>query len=271
METNASRPGSAGNAQYEGKKVFFVYPHSVFQENLIQNLIDLEYEIYILNNHKYVANVLTRYEDAVVFFNIDKGLNKEEWEAYIRNLMNAREGKAPYSLGILSYEFQKELAKLYLIELSVPCGFIQLKQSLEEATRIMIKTLEANEVKRRRKFVRYKVDQNEQLPFNARIDGAIEKGRIQDISSAGMAISFENSGLEIPKNMVLPDIQLNLVGKRVLASGVILGYRDAPELGGRVYVLVFDGKVSADVKGVIRKYVNRKLQSIMEKEFKITG
>ncbi|MDR1894711.1 MAG: PilZ domain-containing protein [Spirochaetales bacterium] len=253
-------------AKFSGKRVFFVYPHSVFQENLIQNLVDLEYEIYILNNHKYVPAILAKYQDAVVFFNIDKGLNKMEWEQFIRDLLSNKVGE-PYSLGILSYEFHRDLAQLYLFDLALPCGYIQLKQSLEQATKIMTKTLEANEVKRRRKYVRYKVEEDIHLPFNARIEGVIRNGKILDISSAGLALVFDAEELNIPKNLLLTDIQLNLVGKRILVSGVILGHREVPEQGKTVYVLVFDARVSGDTKGVIRKYVNKMLQGIMEKEF----
>ena len=255
--------------KFEGKKVFFVYPHSVFQENLIQRLVDLEYEIYILKNHKYVDQILEHYPDAVIFFNIDRGLNKEEWEAYIRGLVEVQRPE-PLSLGILSYEFQKELAQLYLFELSLPCGYIQLKQSLDEATKIVAKTLEANEVKRRRKYIRYRVEENYPLRLNAKLGDKLEDGNILDISSAGIAAVFDNPALELVKNTLLSDIQLNLMGKRVRVSGVVLGFRDQSENSKRVYVIVFDTRVDGETKGVIRKYVNQKLQGILEHKLGMT-
>jgi len=253
------------NTQFEGKKVFFVYPHSVFQENLIQRLVDLEYEIYILKDHKHVDTVLQLFPDAVMFFNIDRGMNRDEWEKFIRGLLQEPR-KEPLSLGILSYEFQKELAQLYLFELSLPCGYIQLKQSLDEATRIVAKTLEANEVKRRRKFIRYRVDENTELKFNARVGSQLEDGQVLDISSAGIAAVFNRQDLVLTKNSLLSDIQLNLMGKRVRVSGVVLGFRDQAENSRPVNVILFDQRVDGDTKGVIRKFVNHKLQAILERK-----
>lgn len=249
--------------RYEGKKVFFVYPHSVFQENLIQRLVDLEYEIYILKNHKYVEEILKIFPDAVIFFNIDRGLNKDEWESYIRGLLGVVR-EEPLSLGILSYEFQKELAQLYLFDLSLPCGYIQLKQSLDEATRIVSKTLEANEVKRRRKYIRYKIEEDSALRFNAKISENLQDGNVLDISSAGMAVVFDKAEVEVAKNTLLNDIQVNLMGRRVRVTGVVLGFREKNEKGKKVYIIVFDTRVDNETKGTIRKYVNQKLQGVLD-------
>lgn len=44
-----------------GKKVFFVYPHSVIQNELIQDLIDREYEVYFINDHNKIQSICEYY------------------------------------------------------------------------------------------------------------------------------------------------------------------------------------------------------------------
>ncbi len=257
------------NIELEGKKVFFVYPHSVFQENLIQRLVNMEFEIYILKTHEYVKSVLDLYPDAVFFMNIDRGLSRPEWETFIRNLLGENQD-VPVSIGILSYEFDRSLAELYLMELSLPCGYIQLKQQLGEATNIISKTLIANEVRGRRKFVRHQVSDLSPLQLNAVISGKVENGTGLDISSSGIAFSLENPDIELMKNTHLSDIQLTLSGRRTRVSGIVLGFRKDTESGPRIHVILFDNKVDSDTRGVIRTYVNKQLQIEMEKILNIT-
>lgn len=237
-------PGS-----FEGKKVFFVYPHSVFQENLIQRLVDQEFEIYILNNHEQVNHVLELFPDAVIFFNIDKGLSRQDWEVFIRGLLEDRKGD-PVSIGILSYEYNKSLAERYLMDMSIPCGYIQLKQKLDDAANIISKTLIANEVKSRRKYVRFQAGDNSRLKLNANISGNIRNGLGIDISSAGMAIVFDEPEVDIPKNTLLSDIQLTLSGRRVRVSGAVLGFRQESAEANKIFVVVFDKRVESEVRGV---------------------
>ena len=256
-------------AEKEGKKVFFVYPHSVFQENLIQRLVDLEFEIYILKSHEFVKPVLSKYPDSVFFLNIDTGLTREQWESFVRGLISSQKG-SPVSLGVLSYEFDRAMAEVYLMELAIPCGYILLKQKLGDAANIITKTLMANEVKGRRKFVRFQAGEDSTLKLNAEIDGEIQNGTGLDISSAGMALVFDRPDVVIKKNTLISDIQLNLSGKRVRVSGVVIGYRKDDALGKYIFVVLFDKRVGPDIRGVIRNYVRNQLQAVMMKEFGIS-
>ena len=68
-----------------GKKVFFIYPHSVIQEELINIIVDREYEVYMVHNHNKLYNINNTYRNSIVFINIDEGLPEAEWEKLIRS------------------------------------------------------------------------------------------------------------------------------------------------------------------------------------------
>jgi len=252
----------------EGRRVFFIYPHSVFRESLVLRLIDLEYEIYLIKDHSLIPHIIKQFPDAIVFMNIDDGQDREAWKRFIKELQNSSEA-TNVSLGIISYEFDQAVAQFYLMELALPGGYIQLKQSIEKAFEILTKTLEANEVRGRRKFVRCQVAESKAPQFNVKAEGGLMKGRVLDISSAGMAVVLDDER-EFQKNTLLRDIQVNLSGKLLRVSGVVIGFRIAGEEEGhnkKTFVLLFDKSVSSETRSDVRNFVHKQLQEQLNENF----
>jgi hypothetical protein len=248
-----------------GKKVFFIYPHSVIQNQLIQEMVDREFEIYFLHDHSKVLSVCETYESPIIFINIDEGLQEPQWEKLIRTIMEKEETNHAM-IGILTYNDNSLLAQKYLMDLMVPCGFIKLKLGVIDSTAIIIKTLEANEVKGKRKFVRAKCNADE-ATLNVTLQKSLQKGTIIDISSVGMAVQFEKD-IKIEKNSYLKDIQLKLRGILLHVSAVVIGHREDSE-NKTIYVLLFDQYVTEQIKSKLKSYINRTLQHEMERKLKI--
>jgi len=249
-----------------GKKVFFIYPHSVIQNQLIQDLIDREYEVYFINDHSKVESICELYNSPILFINIDEGLEEHEWEKIIRSLVK-NETTANGRIGIVTYNENSQLAQKYLMDIMVPCGFIKLKLGVNDSTGIIIKTLDANEVKGKRKYVRAKCNIYEST-LNVMHKGTHNNGHIVDISSVGMAVQFE-ANLDLEKNTYLKDIQLKLRGILLRVSAVVIGFRII-EGDKTIYVLLFDQDVTSQIKSKLRSYINRTLQNEMEKKLKIS-
>lgn len=248
-----------------GKKVFFVYPHSVIQNELIQVLIDREYEVYFINDYTKLESICKTYVSPIVFVNIDEGLEEHEWEKLIRSVLEGEQTNHA-RIGILTYNENNSLAQKYLMDIMVPCGFIKLKLGVNDSTEIIIKTLEANEVKGKRKYVRARCHSDE-ATLNVTIGNSILTGRIVDISSVGMAVQFDNAS-DIAKNTYLKDIQLKLRGILLRVSAVVIGFREDPE-EKTLYVLLFDQYVTDQIKSKLKSYINRTLQHEMERKLKI--
>ena len=111
---------------------------------------------------------------------------------------------------------------------------IRARQTAE----ILAKTLEANEARGRRKFVRAL------CPPGAgqcvvQYEGATLRGEVTDLSSAGMAIRFQG-GSSPRVGTVLSDISLNIKGQRLSPSGVIVARRADEGGAGGVHVVMFD-------------------------------
>ena len=124
------------------KKVFFLHPHSVIQQELVRELVSYEYAVYLVSDHKKFRSVVKEFSEPIVFINIDDEMDAEGWNDYISDMMESEDNSA--MIGVLTYNEDKELAKTYLMDLMIPCGYIKLKLGLEQSRQIILKTLERN-------------------------------------------------------------------------------------------------------------------------------
>jgi hypothetical protein len=214
------------------------------------------YETYTLRDEKRARRLLAKFPGSIMFVNIDEGLKEKEWEAYIRGVMDDETTKDS-RLGIMSYNQDKALMGKYLMDIGVPCGYIQLKLGLQESTRIIIGALEANEARGRRKFIRAECadDINASLNYKTPND-EIYQGKILDISSAGVAARFEKIP-DLAANSILKEVQIKLRGGIFMATMIYIGRRNDNK---SVSILLFDPKMSPDHKLAIHRYIKLCLQ-----------
>ncbi|MDR2631906.1 MAG: PilZ domain-containing protein [Spirochaetaceae bacterium] len=238
-----------------GKKVFFLYPQSVIQDSVLDTLIMSGFEVYTLHDHQRARLLLTHFAGSILFINIDQGLQEREWEAYIRSIQEdpvAKESR----LGILSYNTDQKLMQKYLIDLAIPCGYVQLKLGLQASTEILLAALKANEAKGRRKCIRAFCIDDEYATMNYKGPDAMYYGKLLDISSAGVAVRFEQP-ITMPANTLLRGIQLKLRSSLIMTDGVLMG----PRPGDRhVRVILFSHRMSHQDKLAIHHYIKRRIQ-----------
>jgi hypothetical protein len=245
-------------APIEGRKVFFLYPHSVIQDDLVDELIMQGFEIYILRDHKRARKLIERFPGSIMFINIDERLEEPEWEAYIREIQENPALKI--RLGILSYNTDRELMKKYLMDIMVPCGYVQLKQGVKESTLIIRNALLANEAKGRRKSFRAVCEEGSGV-MNFKGDFWSINGKILDISAAGFAARMDRSQ-KLEKNTLLRKVQLKLRGSLAMVDLIYLGPRyDDPN----IWILLFDpASVTDNAKLTINHFIKLCLQRLID-------
>ncbi len=246
-----------------GKKVFFLYPHSVIKSDLVHDLIMNEYEVYTLVDHRKVKLLLKKYTDSIIFINIDDNLSETEWFDFIKTIMKDP-AYSSIRVGILTYNENAQLAEKYLMDLSVPCGFIQLKLGKEDSKNIILNSLNANEAKGNRKYIRATSDNSLKSTFNVKVGNELKTGVINDISSVGVSCYFDGD-ITLAKNAFLPKMQLKLNGKLVLVDAIAFGSRDMPN-DKKLMVIMFTNNMTEDSKSKIHKYIGEVLQSNIQKE-----
>lgn len=249
---------------HNGKKVFFVQPNSVIQKEMVAELIRQEYEVLLINDAAKAKRLFAQYPDCLAFLNLDEGLTEEQWEAFVGEVQGDP-ALAGVKLGILTYNTDPGLARKYLMEYMVPCGFIKLSLGLAESTSIVLKVLEANEARGRRRYLRVHCGENTKL--NLKLSNGMVEGRILDISSVGMACTLK-SPVDLKLHSVLDSIQLQLKGTLCLVNGVVMGSRLLEDGVGRAYVILFDPKTAPVQREKIRGYLQWALQASIEAEQK---
>jgi hypothetical protein len=238
-----------------GRRVFFLNPHGVFTEQLFLEILEQEYEVYVLKGHDAAWRAAAAYPGSILFVNVDAVFQGGQWGAWIRKLRED-EKTSSTMVGILTYNTDPELARIYLTEIEAPCGFILLKQGLIESKRILLKTLEANEARGRRKFVRARCPESVKAFFNVKYGAKLYTGRIHDISAAGMTYNFDKN-LPLKSNEHLPDIQLKLKGVLCRVAGTFVA--EVKE-GTPRNLLMFDQPLPAETRGKIHRFIFHTLQ-----------
>lgn len=232
------------------------------QNNVLEILVDNEYEVYLVHDHVKMAKVAEKFPDSIIFINIDEALGLDEWEQYIQELMNGEKTKG-IQTGIVTYNNDVNVARKFLMELMVPCGYIVLSLGLEKSVSILLKMLEANEAKGRRKFIRATSAEAENTKFNVMHKGIFYTGKILDISIAGMAAVFDTlADLELKAE--INDIQLVLRGIICRVSGIFAGNRHDDK---NCCIIIFT-EMEDKTREKIHSYIYKQLQDEMNRLFK---
>jgi hypothetical protein len=248
-----------------GKKIFFLHPSAVVQNEVIAELAQQEYEVYAVKDHAALIPVLKRYPGSIVFADIDERMSEKDWEAWIRGIMGNPE-TSQISIGILSVNGDETLQRKYINSLGVRCGYTVLKKDLNVVIKQLMEILKALEAKGRRKYIRAAVENESLATVNIPMDdGVFINGSIRDISVVGLSCSFAEDPELTPKTL-FQNVQIKLQSALLKVEGIVFGSR-MDELS-RVYVILFTKRVDPDTRIKIRKYIQQNLQAKMEMELK---
>ena len=250
--------------ELSGKKIFFLYPSMVAQNTLIAELIQQEYEVYVVKDHAALRKTLKRYPNSVVFADIGEKMPEHEWEAWIRGLMSAPETQN-IAVGIITANNDEELRRKYVNMIKVQCGYTVLKSDINNSIKQICEVLKTIDARGRRKYIRAEIGNETKSTINFPINGTFINAQIKDISEVGVSCTFDRDP-ELKKNALFRDIQIRLQGMLLKAEGIIFGSRMDGE--SKIYVLLFTQHVDPEVKAKIRRYVQQNLQSKMDAELK---
>ncbi len=244
-----------------GKKIFFLFPSVLVKNEVIPELIQLEYEVYISSNEKKLKAALKKYPGSIVFVNIDDGLSEPDWDTWIQGIMRVEEWHV--SVGILSSGSDGKRQRKYLNILKVQAGFVPVKSDIEKILTQITNILKTLDAKGRRKFIRVAFPRDSLTTINIPYDNRFITGQINDISVVGLSCIFEEDP-DLTKGVQIKDIQIKLHGMLLKTDGIVFGSREDDE--GKIYVILFTARIDPDVKTRIRKFMQNSMQEKMDAE-----
>jgi hypothetical protein len=262
-ESKPEKKEEAVNTEIVGKKVFFLCPSVQMQNQIIDELTQQEFEIYAVKDSARLTRVLKKYNDSIVYVNLDDNSYKSELEKWIEAIVSS---VPTVKLGVFSSSTDEEYKNKLIKKFNITCGFINIKLDMSKAAQKIIETLDGMNVKGRRKYLRASTEHENTATINLPHDGNFIKGTIKDVSVVGFACVFDRDP-PLKSKTLYKDIQLRLQSMLLKAEAVVFGSRD--DSGNKIYVLVFNTqKISPDVRAKIRKYIQQNLQHKIDSEMK---
>ena len=260
------------NEIIQGRKTFFIAPDkSLFPESYLEDYLALGYECYFVDTDIFlsisakVEIILSVFQDALIFFSIDSPLQNDSWPNFISRLQK----KYPRALfGVLyakkqsNYE-KEELERLYLMDIGIQCGCIQLEYQKKNNFSVLERVLFANQAMGRRKSVRACCNGFCSIKFSDK-NNQLVNTMLNDISLSHFTIQVnKDTPTEIKDYEKIYNIQFFIKGLHFVSDAVLFSSRQIEE--GTIYVFAFsktNGQLGLDTLN--RQLLIPKLCSIME-------
>jgi len=247
-----------------GRKVFFLYPSALIQNQVVTELAQDEFEVYCSKNESRLKQWLSKFPDSILFANLNDGMKASAWDEWIRGIAVSSE-YSKVDIGVISTIDDANLKNKYLGQLKIRCGYTVLKSDLPATVKQLTDILEGAHAKGRRKYIRAVTENEANTTVNLPINGTFINGTVKDISSVGFSCYFKEDP-ELTKNSLIPDIQIRLATQLIKAEGIVFGSR--MEGDQKIYVILLSQRTSPDVRTRIRKFIQFFLQARMDVELK---
>lgn len=255
-----------------GRKTFFITPDkSLFPESFLEDYLALGYECYFIEPEISVPLsikidvILSVFKDSIIFFNIDAPIFNDNWPSLVsRYQKKYPEGKFGVMYAKRQTTIEKEeLERLYLMDIGIQCGCIQLEYKKRNNFTLIERALYANQAKGRRQNVRACCNGFCSLQFKDDND-QIVKCKFNDISLSHFTISIKKDNpLVIEEYEKIENIQFFVKGLHFSTDAVHFTTRQ--DLDYTMYVFAFskeNGQLGLDTLN--KQLLIPKLYKILE-------
>ncbi len=249
-----------------GRKVFFVNPPLYVENYLHLELKQHEYEVYIISDFRYTKAALRHFPDALCFIFIDDEMSYDEWFNFIQSFQKDEKLKTIF-VGLMSAVITKQQHERFLMNLSLPGGFIMLTEFKGSALiEKIVGILDLNGAKGRRKYLRWDCTASD-TPINGYFANGSQllQVSIVNISSVGFVCYYPASyGDALKKNSLIPSFSITLGRRSIVTPSVVFQTKrvDATKF---ISIMLFSKHVGQDDRKVIKNFVFDQLQDRFEK------
>ena len=245
-----------------GRKIYFIHPSFLVRRNLIPQLCNMEYEIYIIPDYKKAKDILRKNPDSICYINMDVDLRPEGWINFVQSFEKDDVLSTIY-IGVTSERTSKTAREDFATQCTLPAGFIQTTSATPDATKIVAHILEMVNAKGQRKYVRASCTTDKNATVTCDAGGKYLTFRLQNISSVGLACLVPDSDAEnFQEKSILRNTPLTLGKTQLLCSAVI--YAIKRDVQYATMILLFMKGTTNDLKNIIRQYIFDLHQNILD-------
>ena len=248
-----------------GKKIFFLHPSALVQNQVITELVQEEFEIYTIKDGDKLDRALNKYPDSIVLACVTEVMKEAAWLELLQGIQKKPENSS-VSIGIITSSSDETTRKKYSDLLNIQCGYTVIKSDVAAATKLIAANLNVVNAKGRRKYLRMEISKDANATINVPLNGSYLNGTLIDISVVGFSCVFTGEHPVFKKNSLFGDMQIRLQSQLLKADGIVLGTRmDGSQ---EAHVILFSQRTDSTVRAKIRKYIQTNLQNRMDEELK---
>lgn len=136
-----------------GRKVFFIAPSVSFEQQVIERLRLMEYEVYAIDDYRKAKPLLRKNADCICFCIVESQLSLKGWHNFIKSF-EEENVFAPLDMGVVMHSLPDEKKANFIAGLQIDAGIIIQDQDHEAMFHEIVKAMDSQNAKGMRKYVR---------------------------------------------------------------------------------------------------------------------
>jgi len=209
-------------AELTNRKVFFLHPQAVVQDDLARGLIEDNYECYLVRNAASAKTALREYPNGILMIQVDSGLEESQWFTYADEI-KTNPVFMDATLCVLSVKAEESIRKTFFPEGSPFDGCFSYGNFNYEATLTRIKEfLENQKARPPRYLIRGVSPEGHEVSLIFVRDSNRYEGQLRDITLAGLTCRIGQETL-LPSEVPIQNIIITYGSTQFSVSGKIAG------------------------------------------------
>lgn len=247
------------NTEIFGRKIFFVCATFTLNTNIILRLMEQEYEIYKIDEPRYLRSLLKLNPEAIVYINIDSHYSPQVWYNFISSFEHNPEF-SKCDFGVFTVKGTGKIQYERVLKLSA--GFFTLEKNFGEIMSVLLQKLETLNAKGMRKFVRLRCADNKSAEAYFISGNMMYKMNFIDISSIGVGLLIPQKHSGFAKiNSVIQGLTLVLGNKQLKVNAKFHTIKATQN--GVIAALIFTPDTPGAFRNYVRTYICEELQKKM--------
>lgn len=258
----------------QGRKTFFICPdQTLFPAHYLEDFLVEGYETYFIENDKLcsipkkIEILMDIFKDSIFFFNIDARIPDLEWPVYLKQLQKRIDPRIMIGVTYLkrtALQERLELEKLYLYDIGLQSGCVQMEYRKNANFAIIEKILYANQAMGHRKFVRALCEQSSTISFI--YNGTQYDGKLADLSLSHFSCTFAQF-CPVKQYEKISSIQLKIKGMVIRTDAVLFMQRMTEN--GMLFIFAFTNKQGGNgLDSYVQQMLIPKIYGMMADNFK---
>jgi hypothetical protein len=245
----------------DNRKIFFLHPQAVVQDELARAFIEEHFETYLLRNHVSAKLILRDFPDSILLMQVDSGQEKQKWIEYANDL-KANPVFSGLTLCVLSVSSMEEIRKTFLDRSeALSYGFSYGQYDYEKTYMALREMFEREKASPPRFAVKGTAQEKTKISVVFTRDNNRYEGLLREISITGLTFKFEGIEPLYPSEVPIPSIVISHRTSQFVVSGRIVGNSDDDS---NIHLILFDEITVSARRNDIYDLIQTCLQSQIE-------